>query len=151
MSTRSQKKRGNQGVSTSKKKDDGDKRPSVSTKSGSTKQKEAEKEKRREAALLRFSNSYAAIKKKWVDLSSRKHWPLQDIMFGGNRTVVAEGCQIIMNSLADCALLEGEEREDPELLKKGIVEGHYLTLRKTDKGVICVDGNHKLAVYRDEL
>lgn len=102
-------------------------------------------------AALRFANSYARIQDKWVDESSRKHWPLKDIIHGGCRTITEAGIQTIKDSLADCASLKGEERKNPELLRKGIVKGHYLTCRKTNKGVVCEDGNHKLVVYRDFL
>ena len=127
------------------------KSPSASKKGTADKQPEPETNEAREAANIRFLKSYANIKKKWVDETTRKHWPLADIMYGGNRIVNEDGCQTIIESLADCALLEGDERKDPVLLKKGIVIGHFLTCRKTDKGVICEDGNHKLKVFREIL
>lgn len=95
--------------------------------------------------------AYATIKRKWVDETTRKHWPLADIKHGGCRLICDEGMQIIKESLADCACLVGKERDDPKLLQEGIVVGHYFICRKTDGGVICEDGNHKLAFYRNVL
>lgn len=106
---------------------------------------------RRNAARIKAALGYARVKAKWVDLESRMHWPLKDVKYGGNRIVTADGCEIIYDSLADCALLEGEDRRDMVLLREGIVGGHYMTFRKTETGVVCEDGNHKLKVYREDL
>lgn len=140
---------------TTKKTTNNNKKPPTTTKN--QKKSDEEKKKIEESSMQalhrkeRHERSYAAVKKKWVDLKPI-HWPLVDILHDNRcREVTEEGCKIIRSSLADCALLEGEERNDPVLLRLGIVVGHDLICLKTEKGVVCIDGNHKLAVYRDYL
>ena len=101
--------------------------------------------------MERFSQSIAHIRAKWVDPASMKHWPLADVTFGGCRDLMQDGIETIKNSLADCASLKGKERNNPLLLRGGIMPGTFLTMRKTNTGVVCEEGNHKLSVYRDFL
>lgn len=125
-----------------------------STQTSQTTQKPKEKDESAMRILQRkerLAKSYAAVKKKWVDLTPISHL-LKDVIHDKRcREVTQEGRKIILNSLADCALLEGDERRDIGLLKLGIVVGHFLILQRTKIGIVCIDGNHKLAVYRDTL